>query len=153
MKSDVCERKMNEFLVLDKHQIVPFSVCVHLLLCKKCRTQVRLMTLAEKKLARDLSAEVPLSDEKFASLMQQVDPNFSVSDMSPVSFAKWVGAGVSMIGAMLIFVVWDYVVGATGMLAPAIYSVFGVCIASYCTVFVGSNMDFFVKKINASRSV
>ena len=47
MKKEKCDRIMDSFLELDKNQKIPFRITWHLLTCKKCRTQVRLCTLAE----------------------------------------------------------------------------------------------------------
>ena len=46
-----CEKMIDTYLMLDKHERIPLAVCVHLLTCKKCRTQVRMMTQAEEKLS------------------------------------------------------------------------------------------------------
>ena len=46
--SKICEERMNEFLMLDKNERIPLRVTLHLLKCAKCRSEVRLMTMAER---------------------------------------------------------------------------------------------------------
>ena len=89
-----CEYAMDRFLQLDKHQRVPLSVTVHLLGCKKCRTQVRLMSAAEKKLSEPLCIALPFSDDTLKQILSKVDPSFTAEEVCPVSLRKWVFAGV-----------------------------------------------------------
>ena len=92
-----CEKMIDTYLMLDKHERIPLAVCVHLLTCKKCRTQVRMMTQAEEKLSSPLAIQLPFSDLKLCSIMQSVDPGFDIKSICPVSMRKWVITGIFMI--------------------------------------------------------
>lgn len=146
-KSDKCEKYMNQFLMLDKRQALPLELSFHLLCCKKCRTQVRLMALAEKKVAEPLFIPVPFSDESLVRTMKSIDPNFDPQSICPVSLSKWVVAGICLILAFLSFALLDAVPIISDGMAVAVYSVFGMSIALYCALFIFSNLDFFVKKV------
>ncbi|MCR5724836.1 MAG: hypothetical protein K6G80_07120 [Treponema sp.] len=125
-----CERTMNRFLELDKGERLPLAVTLHLLWCRDCRTQVRLMTMAER-----------------------VVSGRSVHKMSlqkPVSLKKWIFGGVCMILFMLVFGrAADYF--ASEALWTAFALVFAAAVTAYCAIFVGCNMDFFVKKIGMEK--
>jgi len=41
-----CNEAINRYMILDKHEAVPFAVTFHLLRCKKCRSLVRALTQA-----------------------------------------------------------------------------------------------------------
>ena len=149
--SEKCEKIMDKYLMLDKRQALPICVCLHLLSCKKCRTKVRLMTLAQKKLTKPLYVPLPLSDEKLNSIMKQIDPAFNIDSVCPVSFSKWITAGVAMILAILLYAIFGFSTGSSSGLTLLMYVFFGVCITLYCSMFIGSNLDFFVKKIDAIK--
>ena len=142
-----CEKYMNQFLMLDKRQALPLALSFHLLCCKKCRTQVRLMELAEKKAAKPLFIPVPFTDDKLLRTMKSIDPNFDPQNICPVSFSKWVIAGIGLISAFVIFALLDAVPLISAGMTVAVYSVFSISITLYCALFIFSNLDFFVKKV------
>ncbi len=146
-ENDKCEKYMNQFLMLDKRQALPFALCMHLLRCKKCRTQVRLMELAEKKISEPLFISVPFTDDKLVRTMKTIDPDFDPQNICPVSFSKWVIAGICLILAFVIFALIDAVPVFSAGMTVAVYSVFGISITLYCALFIFSNLDFFVKKV------
>ena len=113
MNNEICEKNMDAFLSLDKYERIPLGVTLHLLTCKKCRTQVRYLTLAEKYASEPIRA-TPIRDA-----LENIP-------VKPVSMAKWVISGFLMIFLMVIF---------------------GVLVTVYCALFVGTNMDFFIKKM------
>lgn len=142
-----CSLIMDRFLELDKHQALPLKLSLHLLACKKCRTQVRLMTLAQKTCSHALS--VPTSDEDKAIilLMQKIDPNYKPdTPVNHISMRRWIFSGLAMIAGMLFFMVYSKSLNNSA-LDIAFYCFFACAICAYCAIFVGSNMDFFVKKI------
>lgn len=145
-----CDFYMEEFLALDKNESIPFALCVHLLCCKTCRSQVRMLYLAEKKAAEPLRVSAPITDEKIVAIMKAVDPSYNAEKACPVSLKSWLIAGAIMVFGMLFFIFSYAFVGFSASLSVWIYLTFGICIALYCACFVGSNMDFFVKKIEKS---
>lgn len=146
-KTEKCEKYMNQFLMLDKRQTLPLELCIHLLCCKKCRTQVRLMELAEKKISEPLFIPVPFSDSSLVHTMKRIDPDFDPQDICPVSFSKWIIAGICLILAFVIFTLSNTAPIISDGMAVAVYTVFGISITLYCALFIFSNLDFFVKKV------
>ncbi|MBO4732738.1 MAG: hypothetical protein J5597_08075 [Spirochaetaceae bacterium] len=145
-----CEKMIDTYLMLDKHERIPLAVCVHLLTCKKCRTQVRMMTQAEEKLSSPLVIQLPFSDLKLCSIMQSVDPGFDIKSICPVSMRKWVITGIFMIIGIIIFEILDYLLPGAAILSASIHIVFGISIVLYCTIFIASNLEFFVKLMQTS---
>ena len=152
-----CEKMIDTYLMLDKHERIPLAVCVHLLTCKKCRTQVRMMTQAEEKLSSPLAIQLPFSDLKLCSIMQSVDPGFDIKSICPVSMRKWVITGIFMIiGIACVFSpilkaeILDYLLPGAAILSASIHIVFGISIVLYCTIFIASNLEFFVKLMQTS---
>lgn len=142
-----CKITMDNFLELDKHQALPLKLTLHLLVCKKCRTKVRLMTLAERSCSRPLSVPATDSEQTITLLMQKIDPNYKPdTPVNHISMRRWIFSGLAMIAGMLFFMVYSKSLN-NSTLDIAFYCFFACAICAYCAIFVGSNMDFFVKKI------
>jgi hypothetical protein len=149
MNKKVCDEMMDAFFSLDKDEHYPLKLTLHLLACETCRTQVRLCTLAEKVSAAPLLR--PADDDAVQALMAKIIEAFpDHKEIGPISFRRWIVSGVVMILAMMLFAVvspqssGDY-------LQLAFYLVFGGVVTAYCALFIASNMDFFVKKIETMQ--
>lgn len=164
-----CEKAFDVYLGLDKNQRVPLSVTLHLLACPECRTSVRKLTRAERLLAQPLT--VPESGESAASA--SVDPSL-VAMLSRISAAgleypplcpaehsvslyRWLVSGIALIAGFAIIPfsaigAWTGVTFGNSFLVP-FYILCGVAITGYCGLFVGTNIDFFVKKFGFHHSI
>lgn len=145
-KNKNCEFYMDKFFSLDKNDRLPLSLTIHLLLCKECRTTVRKFTLAEQACKTFMNKTVDIQDPTITAIMKSVVPEYQVPEIQPLSLKRWVVSGILMIIAMLFF-------GVTGtasdsQLSLSFYLVFAGIVTAYCAMFVGCNMDFFVKYIN-----
>ncbi len=129
MKTEKCEKIMNDFMMLDKNERLPLGLTLHLLTCKTCRTQVRYLTLAEKYTGESLRPSVEFK-------------------IKPVSMTKWIVCGIVMIVFMLVFGAFSGKINNPNLIM-AFYLVFGLIVTAYCAVFMGQNLDFFVKKISS----
>ena len=145
--SKTCNEIMNHFLELDKNQLLPLRITFHLLTCKKCRSQVRFMTMAEKHCKEPLSVPAEESSQAIISLMQKIDPEYlAKTSVAPISMRRWIVCGIAMILGMLFFMFHSKHVDSIA-LNVTFYCFFACAISAYCAIFVGSNLDFFVKKI------
>ena len=133
MNNEICEKNMDAFLSLDKYERIPLGVTLHLLTCKKCRTQVRYLTLAEKYASEPIRA-TPICDA-----LENIP-------VKPVSMAKWIISGFLMIFLMVIFGLFLNKIDRASF-AIIFNVIFGVLVTVYCALFVGTNMDFFIKKM------
>ena len=140
-----CERAMNRFFALDKDELLPLSLTLHLLGCKRCRTEVRLLTLSERVAARPLRASA--TPREVSALVAQVrSQSASSAAKNPVTLTNWIIGGVLMVCFMLAFVLLTRSL-KSNLLSVSFYLVFAGSVTAYCALFVGANMDFFVKKI------
>lgn len=147
MKSTKCENVMKGFLSLDKGEKIPLASTLHLLKCKKCRTEVRNLTLAEKEAARPLKVRAAMKNPQLSSIMSKINPNWvPEKEKNAVSLGGWIGVGVAMILLMMFFGIYSASMRSQ-MLSVAFYLVFAGCVISYGALFIINNMDFFVKKI------
>lgn len=150
MKKKNCTEIMDKYLMLDKGERVPLEVTLHLLTCSKCRKQIRMMKAAEKLARAPLEIPVSMNDFSIEAVMAKIDPNYSYSK-NPISIAKWIFGGVAMILFMLAFGLSSYC-GASKTISISFYTLFAACVTAYCAMFVGTNMDYFVKLINTKKN-
>ena len=144
-----CEYYMDEYLSLDKGERIPFRLTLHLLFCSKCRSEVRALSKAEKAAGMSLKIPTPVTDESITSIMKKIDPSYS-PEKNHVPLFQWIIAGLIMIAALFFFGV--YTSSSTNQLSLVVfYLVFAAAVTSYCMLFVGTNLDFFVKMINSSK--
>lgn len=154
-----CKKAMDRYLALDKNEAVPIGVTLHLIACRDCRTAVRRLTEAETLLAR------PLGHESIAAPVDPVDPVVAgalariaaagagypdVLGKNPVSLLKWFVVG-SLLAAGFATVPFSFVGSWTravfgGAYVVPLSIVCGLAVTAYCGIFVGTNIDFFVKR-------
>ena len=105
---------------------------IHFLCCKKCRTQARYLTLAERY------ASEPIRPTPIKDALENIP-------IKPVSMAKWIIAGIIMI-LMMVFSGILFNKAGNSTFAIILNLNFGLIITAYCAIFVGTNIDFFMKK-------
>lgn len=149
MKSkEVCEKIMDSYIALDRGEVVPFKVWIHLLFCSQCRTEVRFLSLADKACSKPLTIERKTHESLSTSIMMSIqkDPESAMLfKPKEVSLKKWILSGLIMLFAMLFFGLNVY--SQNTQIALPVYLVFAIFITGYCALFVGSNLDFFIKKL------
>ncbi|MBQ0052548.1 MAG: hypothetical protein KBT11_10895 [Treponema sp.] len=148
MNEKKCEQIMDKFLMLDKHEHIPIDVTVHLLTCQKCRTQVRYLTLAEKYTAEPLKISGPITDSRINAILSAINPKWTTDNfkLKPVSMVRWIVCGILMILFMLSFTIFAEKVSSE-FFSTVFYIIFGLFVTAYCSLFIGANLDFFIKKI------
>ncbi len=149
MKHDICEETINTFLELDKDEKLGFQTTVHLLTCKKCRTVVRLCSLAQRSSARPL--RIPeVMNNTVTEIVKKANPTIQLlkdSQAKSISMKRWLISGIALIIAILIFGIFQSSTSSSS-LQVTIYLCFAAFICAYCAFFVGSNLDFFIKQID-----
>lgn len=144
-----CNEVMNKYLSLDKGDRVPLDVTLHLITCRDCRRQVKIMKAAEKIAKAPLEIPVGMDDFSIEAVMAKIDPNYRYTK-NPISIAKWIVGGIAMILLMLTFGLSDYC-SANKTVMIAFYTLFAACVTAYCALFIGTNMDFFVKLLETKK--
>lgn len=148
MNSLKCEKVMNSFFELDKGERLELVDSIHLLFCKDCRTKVRLLTKSEKLAEKTLNLPVFNSGKSLAQLIKETRPQWL--KIKPVSMTRWILGGSFM---LLFFIFSGHFLNKTQNQTYLIwfYLIFSVFVSSYCAAFIGTNMDFFIKKIDTKR--
>ena len=167
-----CEKAFDRYLDLDKNERVPFLVTLHLLVCPACRTGVRCMTRAEQILAVPLSPAraKPALDPANSALEEVDDPVIHAAleriaaaglsypvleDEGRVSLFRWLVSGVILAGGFAVIPFssigeWGRTVFGNSFSVP-FYLLCGIAVTAYCGLFIGTNIDFFVKKFGSHR--
>ncbi len=160
-----CEKAIDRYLSLDKGEWVPPGVSVHLIFCPVCRTLVRKMAEAERLASRPLAvrpaAAVPVADPVLAAALARIEAaGFRYPAVNPrdkhVSLSRWLVAGVALaIGFTAVpfsFIgKWSESNFGLAYTVP-FYLLCGLAVTAYCGMFIGTNIDFFVKKLGLTPS-
>lgn len=158
-----CERAFTNYLLLDKNERVPLWITMHLLLCPTCRTGVRLMTRSEKVMAAPLSPPQTIcsDDPVIAAALERIAQaglaySSNEKDAHQVSLSRWLISGFALIAGFAIVPATT-----TGILSGEsfgvafvvpFYLICGLVITAYCGMFIGTNIDFFVKKFGITHT-
>ncbi len=179
-KNKKCEKYFDRFLSLDKNEIIPLSVSIHLLLCAKCRTAVRSMSIAEDLLQQNMNETVwsqndgliqktekkdsprqKIKDPVVEAALAQIANAGLVYPQEPVtgrvSLGKWTLGGIILILCLTFFPFTSLGKWAEEVLGKrfsiSFYILTGTAVAVYTSFFIGSNIDFFVKKIKSLKEM
>lgn len=147
MENEKCEQIMNEYLMLDKGERVPFALSLHLLTCRKCRKQIKMLELAEKKIAEPLNIVTPVTDESIQKVLEQIKPEERSRFVRPLPFASWIIGGVIMIALLFSSMATTPFFHSRTLSLWYALTIAG-CVTAYSSVFVFSNIDVFIKKIS-----
>ncbi len=148
MNNKHCETMLDEYLMLDKGQHVPFKLTRHMLTCKECRRKIKMLSYAERCIAKPLSVDSPVTDEAIRKAMENIDGSlYKKASAKPLPLAGWIIGGFIM--TALLFVSLVQVPGLANRSLSISYGLLiGGSVTIYCACFVMSNIDVFVKKIS-----
>lgn len=142
-----CEDFLNQYLMLDKGERVPLRISLHLLGCKKCREQIKLLKLAEKEISAPLKIEMPVTDASIQKVLSQVHMPQKDRFYKPLPFAGWIIGGILMI-ALLFSSLFSTQEMQNRSLSIWYALTIAGCVTAYCAVFVCSHIDLFIKKLS-----
>lgn len=161
-----CEKAFDRYLSLDRNERVPFGVTLHLLACPSCRTSVRRLTRADRLLSSPLAVQtapssffapasaVAVEPSVEALLARIIAEGHACEPLCPaeprISLYRWVVVGLALVAGFAIVPfssigVWTSLVFGNSFLIP-FYLLCGVAVTVYGGLFIGTNIDFFVKK-------
>ncbi len=160
-----CDTAFDRYLALDKNQAVPLGVSLHLLRCPVCRTAVRTLTRAERVLAAPLSpltafaapgdVKADFADQSVQLAFERIQAaGFAYAPIEAVaqrvSMSRWLFAGIVLaagFGFVPFSMIGEWSSNAFGLaFSVPFYIVGGLAVTLYGGLFIGSNIDFFVKK-------
>ena len=160
-----CEKAVDRYLSLDKGEWVPPGVTLHLIRCPVCRTLVRKVAEAERLMARPLAVRpappASVADPVLAAALARIAESGLVypevrSGERHVSLTRWLVSGLalafgfsavpfSFVGA------WSESTFGLAYTVP-FYLLCGLAVTGYCGLFIGTHIDFFVKKLGITPS-
>lgn len=139
-----CSKVMDKFLELDKNERFPLWITKHLLTCAECRSNVRMFTRAERFLAQENDAESPFTYAAISDVKEKLYPGSTKEKKVPLLY--WLIIGIILVVCMIFASV------SVNKYFPELQSISFIFVAAiittYCMLFVGMNMDFFVKHGN-----
>jgi hypothetical protein len=177
-----CDKAFTRYLEMDKNERVPLSVTLHLFGCPACRTGVRSLTRAEHLLAHPLSVRSDAHFSAHATathataardasggdnaMIRAAMERIATSGLSypdirdsqgRVSMTRWVVAGCALFAGFAIMPAtsmgeWSRLVFGDAYYLP--FSILcGVAVTVFGGLFIGSYIDFFVKKFGFHPSI
>lgn len=158
-----CNEAINRYMALDKHEPVPFTVTIHFLRCKKCRSLVRAMTEASAacKISKTYTADVDnLLMKKTMDRINSSMVNIQINRIEEHSLPKirilpWLIIGVIMITGLAFIPFTQIGRWASNNFKLAFTIpfalIFAIIVSVYSALFVGRNLDFFVKKFETKN--
>lgn len=137
---DKCSYVIEKFLELDKNERIPMDITQHILTCSKCRSQIRMFSHAEHMVAKD-SLDNPFSFVPTNEVMEKLYPGST--EPKHISIKQWLIFGIILLICMILCSI------AIARFIPQL-QIFGFLFTSgiiitYCLLFIGLNLDFFVK--------
>lgn len=143
-----CVQILNDYLMLDKNQRLPFLMTLHILMCQDCRKQIKMLSEAEKITCAPLKLQTPVTSEAIKNIMMKIDPEtYEGKAVKPVRLLFWIIGGIAMI-SMLLFSLYSTSLMKSSSIMLIYALLIGFCVTLYCAIFVLSNVDYFVKKIS-----
>lgn len=154
-----CSIAFDRYLALDKNERVPFGLTAHLFLCPVCRSAVRQLTRVETLLAQPLSCStavsaVPPDPVLTAAIEKIAAAGLSYPVREPVakrvSLLRWFLVGVLLAGGFVVLPlstsgVWMQAEFGKSLIVP-FYILSGCIVSAYGGLFIGTNIDLFVKR-------
>ena len=135
---------METFYSLDKHERLPLKISLHLLFCKECRTKVRNLTTAEKLLLKNALSKSEDSSKTATYVLNAISKTSLNYHEKKTSLRKWALSGTGLLACFLIIIPLLIIKGQDFLSLVSTISLSAVlCI--WCFLFVGNNMDFFIK--------
>ncbi|GEM_PF-6479956 len=141
------EKLLNRYLELDKNQKVPFGLTIQLLFNRKCRQQIKMLSMAEKALSAPLEVQAPVTDSTIEQIMNKIDlKKYKKNCGKSPKKVLWIAIGIVLIVIISSSLCFLGKIKNDNLIFT--YSCFlATCITLYIVSFVYSNIDIFIKKL------
>ena len=149
MKNAKCDAFTERFLALDKDERMSAAMKIHALMCRDCRDFIRLYAKAEKLCAEPSQAVLPQDDPTLALIIKKIAPTASQKEeegVELISLKRWIISGYILVFAVFLFGVFNTIDGSS-KLHMLLFLCFALFISGYCAFFIGSNLNFFIKRL------
>lgn len=144
-----CEKVMNRFLKLDNSKSTPLVIFVHMMFCKKCRTEIFEMQKNFAVFNESSAFTVPL--DMSDAIIERI-ANVEIEYIQQVSNMRWIVTGLVIFFSIILmaFSEWaDWLNLYFGSGFDISFSiVMGLAITIYAALYIAAHIDQF-KKISA----
>lgn len=152
-----CEYILDRFASLDKYESMPINIKIHLIHCKKCRTIITKMSMAESVQLQILNESVDNNTRMLDATMQRIlrlqnHRSAQEQQKEEPALISWLIAGLILVLGFIIVPFSD--IGKMGMqqFGTAFSIPFALLcagsIVAYSAVFIAKNIVFFTEKLN-----
>lgn len=138
-----CEHYMERYLMLDKGMKIPSDVRHHMARCKKCSSEIRALSKAEKSSSAPIHIPESLNSDTIMEVLKKVSPGYEPKNHH-VSLISWIIFGLIMLATMVLFAT-IMKEDALTMFAFSLSS--ALLISGYCLALIAVNIDLFVKRM------
>lgn len=159
-----CAVAFERYLALDKHQRVPLTLTLHLLMCPVCRAAVRQVSRAESMLSQPLATTSPKATLQHDPVLSAAMEKIALAGLAypvkepvakRVSLIRWFVVGVLLAGGFAVLPFSASGVLMTEQFGTALvvpfYILCGCAVTAYGGLFIGTNIDLFIKRFNALK--
>lgn len=135
---------MNEYLSLDKGEMIPYRVMRHMIKCPSCKKEIRTFARAEKAVSEPLKIPVSASIDDIRKVVSQIDSEYKLKKHR-MSMTSWIIFGALLFMALTVFGILSI---KSKMLGFVFYSSIAAGIVVYFSAFFAYNLDFFIKRLH-----
>ncbi len=138
---------MEMYLNLDKNQRTAGELRKHLLTCKKCQAEVKLLSKAERLSSEPLQIPVPLEDKTIENILSKIQEQ---KDTKPIKhrnyFGRWIASGLLL---LVVLICSGYIASKVenSFYSFCAFMIMAIGLLTYISMFFANNLDFFIKRI------
>ena len=99
-KKEVCEKIIEDYLLLDRGEAVPLKLWTHLLFCKDCRTEVRFLNLADTACTKPLKIERKKEESLAKTIISRIQNDPECKEIfvpKELTLKNWIISGLIML--------------------------------------------------------
>lgn len=156
-----CDEIMEEYLRVERYERLPLRMVFHLLYCKKCRDNIKAMTLATHFSSDKIMRKASKTNLLYMKTMQQIMESGNVPLVKKSSFALLSLSLWGVIGSAMLAI---FLVIPSTKIGIRFIETFGnyftlqflftvVSFLTICTIiFIARNLNFFVKTFKLASS-
>ncbi|WP_156144673.1 hypothetical protein [Treponema phagedenis] len=153
-----CEKIIDTYLKLDKYERVPIGITLHLLRCRSCRETVKKLSKVytqHRKKEKNPSPE--LVEDIMQNIYQLSEKPVQTETLSDAKILLWMLTGLLIVIGFIILPFTEIGQWGINHLGIAFIIPFAlicaISVSAFYAVFVGKNIDFFVKQFDLPTSL
>lgn len=144
-----CDRTVNSYLQLEDYTSIPFTLRLHLLLCKKCRQEIKILSRTFSRIRNDFPYKSPV--DITLSVMSIIRAE-NITSGKTVSGFKWVSIGAIIFSSIVLInfsesFIWLKKEFGSNYTIP-VSIVMGFIITAYASILIACNYEYIKKYID-----